>query len=72
MVRSHSHCGVSGAYKLADLWIDADGMPRQAVITEQNNDSTGILLSNIEKNTISNMEAFNLNYDKKKVKVIKG
>ncbi len=34
-----------------DLWVDANGMPRQAMITEQNNDTTTILLSNLQKNT---------------------
>jgi outer membrane lipoprotein-sorting protein len=59
------------SYKLADLWIDADGMPRQARITEQNNDTTTVLLSNIQKNVTLNIAIFRLAYDKKKVKIIK-
>ena len=59
------------SYKLAELWVDGNGMPLQAKIIEQNNDSTTVLLSNIEKNTTLKTEAFNLNYDKKKVKIIK-
>lgn len=37
-------------YKQADIWIDGNGMPIQATVTEKNNDSTTILLSGIEKN----------------------
>lgn len=37
-------------YKQADIWIDGNGMPIQATVTEKNNDSTTILLSAIEKN----------------------
>lgn len=40
----------AASYKTADLWIDADGMPIQAKITERNNDSTTVLLSNLQKN----------------------
>lgn len=39
------------SYKSADLWVDANGMPVQAKIVERNNDSTTILLSNIQRNT---------------------
>ncbi len=59
------------SYKLAELWVDADGMPRQAKITEHNNDTTTVLLSNIQKNLTLKIDIFNLNYDKKKVKIIK-
>lgn len=58
-------------YKTADLWIDADGMPRQARINEHNNDTTTVLLSNIQKNVTINGDIFRLAYDKKKVKIIK-
>ena len=37
-------------YKSAELWVDANGMPRQAMIKEQNDDTTTVLLTNIEKN----------------------
>lgn len=62
---------VRTSYKLADLWVDPDGMPRQAKITEHNNDTTTVLLSNIRKNETIRMEIFTLNYDRKKVKVVK-
>ena len=61
---------VSG-YKLADLWVDDDGFPRQSMITEQNNDTTTVLLFNIQKNVTLIGSIFKLNYDKKKVKIIK-
>jgi outer membrane lipoprotein-sorting protein len=62
---------VPTSYKLADLWVDVDGMPRQARVTAQNNDTTTVLLSNIQKNVTINASIFKLAYDKKKVKVIK-
>ncbi len=58
-------------YKFADLWVDADGMPRQARITEMNNDTPTVLLSNIQKNVTLNVAIFRLAYDRKKVKIIK-
>ncbi|MFM9903473.1 MAG: LolA family protein [Pyrinomonadaceae bacterium] len=59
------------SYKMAELWVDGDGMPRQAKIVEQNNDSTTVFLSNIQKNVTLKGEIFKLNYDKKKVKFIR-
>lgn len=59
------------SYKLADLWVDVDGMPRQAKITEHNSDTTTVLLSNVRTNETIKLAIFTLNYDKKKVKVIK-
>lgn len=53
---------VPTSYKLADLWVDADGMPRQAKITEQNNDTTTVLLSNIQKNVTLRADIFKLKY----------
>ncbi|MBK8466715.1 MAG: outer membrane lipoprotein carrier protein LolA [Chloracidobacterium sp.] len=50
------------SYKMADLWVDPDGMPRQAKITEQNNDTTTVLLSKIEKNVKLDGNMFKLNY----------
>ena len=38
------------SYKSAELWVDSDGMPRQAKINENNGDTTTILLTNIKKN----------------------
>jgi len=60
------------SYKTAELWVDSDGMPRQAKITEQNNDTTTVLLENIQKNVTIKASAFVINYDKKKVRIIQG
>jgi len=39
------------SYKSADIWVDKDGMPVQMKQTENNNDTTTILLSSLNKNT---------------------
>jgi outer membrane lipoprotein-sorting protein len=38
------------SYKTADLWVDANGMPVQTRIVEKNNDTTTVLIYNIQKN----------------------
>ena len=48
-------------YKFADLWVDANGMPIQARTTAKNNDTTTILLTNIQKNVTIKMEVFKQN-----------
>lgn len=50
------------SYKLAELWVDGDGMPRQAKITEHNNDTTTVLLTNIQKNVTLKADIFKLRY----------
>ncbi len=50
------------SYKTAELWVDGDGMPRQAKIAEQNNDTTTVLLTNIRKNVTLKGEIFKLKY----------
>lgn len=45
-------------YKLADLWVDGNGMPIQAKVTETNNDTTTVLLTNLQKNTTINAGDF--------------
>ncbi len=47
-------------YKQADLWVDGDGMPRQARVTAANNDTTTILLTNISKNVKIDASIFSL------------
>lgn len=54
----------AASYKLADLWVDSNGTPLQAKITEKNNDTTTVLLSNIVKNDTINASIFKLNYPK--------
>lgn len=46
------------SYKLADLWVDGNGMPIQAKVTETNNDTTTVLLSNLQKNVTINAADF--------------
>lgn len=60
------------SYKLAELWVDKDGMPRQAKVTEQNDDTTTVHLSDIKKNERIQADQFRLAYDKKKVKIVQG
>ncbi len=50
------------SYKSAELWVDADGMPRQAKINENNGDMTTILLSAIKKNVKLDTSVFKLSY----------
>ncbi len=50
------------SYKSADLWVDGDGIPRQAKITERNNDSTTVLLSNVRRNENIKASIFKLQY----------
>jgi len=52
------------SYKLADLWVDANGMPRQVRITENNNDTTTVLLSDIRQNQTIKANEFQLNAPK--------
>ena len=48
------------SYKSADLWVDSNGMPIQAKIVEKNNDSTTILLSDIQRNATVNANVFKI------------
>ncbi|HUR98849.1 MAG TPA: outer-membrane lipoprotein carrier protein LolA [Pyrinomonadaceae bacterium] len=48
------------SYKSADLWVDANGMPIQAKIIEKNNDSTTVLLSNIQRNATVKASVFKI------------
>lgn len=59
------------SYKNAELWVDGDGMPRQAKVTESNDDTTTVLLSNISKNPTLKGNMFKLSYPGS-VKRIKG
>ena len=57
------------SYKSADIWVDGNGMPVQSRVTEYNNDTTTVLLTNLQKNVRINTSEFNINL--KGVKVIK-
>ena len=48
------------SYKSADLWVDGNGMPVQAKIVEKNNDTTTILLSNVQRNATVKASVFKI------------
>ena len=47
-------------FKKVDLWVDGDGMPRRVMTTEENSDSSTILLTNIKKNSYIDAGLFDL------------
>lgn len=53
---------ISADYKLADLWVDVNGMPVQSKITEKNDDTTTILLSKPQKNVNLKTSDFKINW----------
>jgi outer membrane lipoprotein-sorting protein len=52
------------SYKSAELWVDGNGMPLQAKVIENNNDSTTVLLSNLQKNATIKADVFDLKIPK--------
>jgi outer membrane lipoprotein-sorting protein len=58
-------------YKIAELWVDGNGMPVQAKVIENNNDSTTVFLSKLQKNVDIPGNVFAINVPKS-AKVIKG
>ena len=52
------------SYKLAELWVDSDGMPRIVKVTEKNNDTSTIVLANIKKNIPISPSVFKLDIPK--------
>lgn len=56
-------------YKSAELWVDADGMPLQMKVVENNNDSTTVLLFNVKKNPKLDGKDFVINYPKTAKKI---
>ncbi|MGD9563628.1 MAG: outer membrane lipoprotein carrier protein LolA [Pyrinomonadaceae bacterium] len=48
------------SYKLAEIWVDPNGMPHQTKIIEQNDDTTTVLLTNLEKNVKLDGDAFEI------------
>ena len=58
------------SFKEAELWVDGDGMPIQAMIVQKNKDKSTIRLSSIKKNEIIKTSIFSL--DLKGVKIIDG
>jgi outer membrane lipoprotein-sorting protein len=51
-------------YKLADLWVDSSGFPVQSKVTENNNDTTIVLLTNIQKNVTVDQSSFKVQLPK--------
>jgi outer membrane lipoprotein-sorting protein len=49
-----------GDFKFAEIWVDGNGMPVQARITERNNDSTLVRLTGIQRNVPIPSSAFSL------------
>ncbi|MBS1796287.1 MAG: outer membrane lipoprotein carrier protein LolA [Acidobacteria bacterium] len=47
-------------FKLADIWVDKDGMPVQIKLTAANNDTDTILLTGIQKNVTINGSEFKI------------
>jgi outer membrane lipoprotein-sorting protein len=45
-------------FKWVEAWVDIDGMPRQIQVADQNNDTTTVELSEIQKNIPVEAEAF--------------
>jgi outer membrane lipoprotein-sorting protein len=58
-------------FKMAELWVDGNGMPIQAKVTERNNDTTTVLLTNLQKNITIPGDVFALT-PPKGTKIIKG
>jgi len=59
------------SYSKSDLWVDGNGMPIQARITEKNNDTTTILLTALQKNVTVNLKEIPIQLPKG-TKVIEG
>ena len=59
------------SFKMAELWVDGNGMPIQAKVVESNNDTTTVLLSDFEKNTKINLSQFEVKLPKD-TKIVKG
>jgi outer membrane lipoprotein-sorting protein len=58
-------------YKMADLWVDKDGMPVQSTVTENNGGTTTIRLSGFIKNATISAKVFKLDIPKN-VKIVQG
>ena len=52
------------SYKTSDIWVTGNGMPIQTKVTEKNNDTTTILLSNLQENVTINGSEFKVNLPK--------
>ena len=48
-------------YKYSEIWVDGNGMPVQGKVVESNDDSTTVLLSNLQKNINLDASKFKVN-----------
>ena len=55
---------VKADFKLADIWVDGNGMPLQAKITQPNDNTDSILLTNLKKNASINGSIFKVSLPK--------
>ncbi len=58
-------------FQYADIWVDGNGMPLQVKITQPNNDTDVILLTNLKKNVSISGSIFKVSLPKD-TKIIKG
>lgn len=56
-------------YKYSEIWVDGNGMPLQGKVIESNDDSTTVLLSNLQKNI--NIDASKFKVNLKGVTIVK-
>jgi outer membrane lipoprotein-sorting protein len=61
----------SANFKFADLWVDGNGMPLQGKITQPNNNTDSVLLTNLKKNISIKTEIFKVSLPKG-TEVVKG
>jgi len=52
------------SYKMAEIWVDVNGMPVQMKVIEKNNDTSSVLLSGLEKNISLNPSIFKIDLPK--------
>lgn len=52
------------SYKSAEIWVDQNGMPIQAKVVENNNDTMTVLLSNLDKNKTIKADVFKIKLGK--------
>ena len=61
----------SYTFRKAEMWVDGNGMPLQIKITENNNDTITLLLTNIQKNVAIKANVFKVDLPKG-TNIIKG
>ena len=54
----------ASSQKYAEIWVDGNGMPLQGKVVENNDDSTTVLLTNLQKNINLDASKFKINLPK--------